>query len=118
MHFMTRRSSFSSTSLFLTLVTWTSIDFYFSHSHVLVVDCGFQLVFTGRILSPLCCLPKWSRTDCGNSITEKSSRELSKYCEFDFKSNMFLCCDDYGTDCLILTKLTNSYNLVCLVMFG
>ena len=39
MHLMTRRSSFSSTSLFLTLVTWTSIDFYFSHSHVLVVDC-------------------------------------------------------------------------------
>ena len=48
MHLMTRRSSFSSTSLFLTLVTWTSIDLYFSHSHVLVVDCiilsGFQLV--------------------------------------------------------------------------
>ena len=39
MHLMTRRSCFSSTSLFLTLDIWTSIDFYFSHSYVLVVDC-------------------------------------------------------------------------------
>ena len=45
MHLMTRRSCFSSTSLFLTLDTWTSIDFYFSHSHVLVVDCIIILVF-------------------------------------------------------------------------
>ena len=53
MHLMTRISCFSSTSLFLTLVTWTSIDFYFSHSHVLVVDCGFFNLFSQEGYSAL-----------------------------------------------------------------
>ena len=114
MHLMTRRSCFSSTSLFLTLVTWTFIDFYFSHSHVLVVDCIIILVFNlfsqegnsalyiasqnGHVRTVEILLQKGAHTNSQNIV----SLTLKAICSYD-------TCDDYGTDCLTLSLVRAQY---------